>query len=78
MTTKARVTAQELWRLGEGDVRRELVNGEVVEMAPVGGVHGRVMARICHWLTEHVERQGRGEGGGVPVGSATLFPRRSA
>ena len=61
MTTKARVTAQELWRLGEGDTRRELVNGEVVEMAPVGGIHGQVAGRIYRKLAEHVERCGGGE-----------------
>jgi len=61
MVTKARVTAQDLWRLGEGDVRRELVNGEVVEMAPVGGVHGRIASRTSRRLTEHAERHGGGE-----------------
>lgn len=34
MVRTARLTAEELWRLGEGDVRRELVDGAVVEMAP--------------------------------------------
>lgn len=61
MATKARVTAQDLWRLGEGDIRRELVNGEVVEMAPVGGIHGQVTLRIGRRLAEHVERHGGGE-----------------
>jgi Uma2 family endonuclease len=61
MSTKARVTAEQLWRLGEGDVRRELVDGEVVEMTPVGGVHGQVTARLTRLLMEHVERQGGGE-----------------
>ena len=40
MATKARLTADDLWKLGEGDTRRELVDGEVREMAPAGGVHG--------------------------------------
>lgn len=40
MATKSRMTADTLWRMGTGDVRRELVDGEVIEMAPVGGVHG--------------------------------------
>lgn len=61
MVTKARLTAQDLWRLGEGDIRRELVNGEVVEMAPVGGIHGQITGRICRWLQEHVTRHGTGE-----------------
>jgi Uma2 family endonuclease len=61
MVSKARVTAQDLWRLGEGDVRRELVNGEVKEMAPVGGVHGQITGRTYNWLGEHVRKHGGGE-----------------
>jgi Uma2 family endonuclease len=61
VVTKARVTAEDLWRLGEGDIRRELVNGEVVEMAPVGGVHGRITLRVSRKLAEHAERHGGGE-----------------
>ncbi|MBZ0169658.1 hypothetical protein MELA_01159 [Candidatus Methylomirabilis lanthanidiphila] len=61
MTTKVRMTAQDLWRLGEGDVRRELVNGEVIEMTPVGGVHGKITLRVSRKLVEHVDQQGGGE-----------------
>lgn len=61
MATKARMTADDLWRLGEGDVRRELVDGEVIEMTPVGGVHGKVTGRIYRRLAEHVEQRGGGE-----------------
>jgi len=61
MATRARLTAQDLWRLGEGDVRRELVDGEIVEAAPVGGVHGQITLRIARKLAEHVERHGTGK-----------------
>jgi Uma2 family endonuclease len=61
MTTKTCTTAQDLWRLGEGDTRRELVNGEIVETTPVGGIHGRITSRIARRLAEHVERHGGGE-----------------
>ncbi len=61
MATKARLTAQDLWRLGEGDLRRELVNGEVIEMAPVGGIHGQLTSRVSRRLEEHVEHHGGGE-----------------
>jgi Uma2 family endonuclease len=61
MTTKTRLTADDLWRMGEGDVRRELVDGEVIEMAPVGGVHGQITSRISRRLAEYVERHGGGE-----------------
>lgn len=61
MASKTRLTARDLWEQGEGDARRELVDGEVVEMTPAGGVHGRITSRIDRWLAEHVERQGGGE-----------------
>ena len=65
MPTKARLTANDLWKLGEGDTRRELVDGEVREMAPVGGVHGECAGRIYRRLADHVARYG---GGKVVVG----------
>ena len=65
MTTRTRITAEELWRLGTGDVRRELVEGEVIEMAPAGGVHGRISGRVSRWLVEYVDAHG---GGDVVVG----------
>ncbi len=65
MGTKSRLTAEDLWRLGEGDVRRELVDGEIVEMTPVCGLHGEVTLRVALRLVQHVERQG---GGKVVVG----------
>ena len=61
MTTRVRITAQDLWRMGEGDVRRELVDGEVVEMTPVGGTHGQITSRLCRRMADHVERRGGGE-----------------
>jgi len=42
MGAKVRLTTQDLWRMGEGDVRRELVPGDIREMSPVEGVHGQV------------------------------------
>lgn len=65
MTTRARLTAQDLWRLGQGDVRRELVDGEVIEMTPAGGIHGEITLRVGRRVSEHVDRHG---GGKVLVG----------
>ena len=48
-------SGRDLWRLGEGDTRRELVNGQVRELAPVGAVHGRVTGRIYRRLAEYVD-----------------------
>ncbi len=61
MATKTRLTARALWRMGEGDVRRELVDGAVIEMAPAGGIHGKMTGRLYRKLAEHVERYGGGE-----------------
>jgi putative restriction endonuclease len=61
MTAKVRMTADDLWRLGDGDVRRELVDGEIVEMTPVGGVHGDVTGRVYRKLAEHVDARDVGK-----------------
>ena len=39
------VTAEQLLQMGEG--RRELIRGEVIEMAPAGSEHGRIAGEIC-------------------------------
>lgn len=74
MVTKARVTAQDLWQLGEGDVRRELINGEVREMAPVGGVHGQITVTTCAWLIGHVRDHGGGQVVAGDVGFVLNLP----
>ena len=61
MATRTRLTADDLWRMGEGDVRRELVDGEVIEMTPVGGLHGKVTGRVYRRLSDHVDARGLGE-----------------
>lgn len=65
MTTDARLTAQDLLRLSGDDVRRELVNGRVIEMPPHGFAHGEVAGKVYQRLAEHVQRVG---GGKVAVG----------
>lgn len=65
MATNARITAQDLLRLSGDDVRRELVNGRVIEMPPHGFAHGEIAGRIWRRLVEYVERVG---GGRVAVG----------
>jgi Uma2 family endonuclease len=61
MATRTRLTAEDLWRLGTGDVRRELVDGEVVEMTPVGGIHGRITGRVYRRLSGYVDEHGGAE-----------------
>lgn len=65
MATDARLTAQDLLRLSGDDVRRELVNGQVIEMPLHGFAHGEVTGRLSRRLVEHVHRVG---GGRVAVG----------
>lgn len=45
MATGSRLTAKDLWERSEGDLKLELVDGQIIEMAPPGGIHGRVAAR---------------------------------
>ncbi len=61
MATRSRLTAKDLWALSEPDGKYELVDGRIVEMAPPGGIHGRVTARISSRLQEHVRQHGGGE-----------------
>ncbi|MBO1438127.1 Uma2 family endonuclease [Meiothermus sp. CFH 77666] len=55
---KKLLTAEEFWLLSEGEGKRELVRGEVVEWMPVGGVHGEVVRRLLMRLGQWAE-QGR-------------------
>ena len=47
------VTADELLAMGEG--RRELIYGEVIEMAPAGEEHGYIEIDISHYLYSFVK-----------------------
>jgi len=55
------VTADELLRMPDDGVRRELVRGEVREMSPGGSRHGRIGAKILSRLEAYVEAGGLGE-----------------
>jgi Uma2 family endonuclease len=64
MNTQERTwTVNELWQwAGEHPDRRyELVNGQLVEMHPPGGTHGRLALRLGRLLGDFVEGQGLGE-----------------
>jgi Uma2 family endonuclease len=74
MATKTRLTAEQLWRLGTGDVRRELVDGAIVEMTPAGGVHGHLTGRIFRKLDEFVELHGGGAVVAGDVGFVLALP----
>jgi Uma2 family endonuclease len=74
MATRTRLTADDLWRMGEGDVRRELVDGEVIEMTPAGGVLGEVVAKLCRRLADHVEAHRLGKVVAGDVGFVLALP----
>jgi Uma2 family endonuclease len=48
--TKALMTAEEFALLPDDDVRRELVEGEVIEMGPGGYDHSAIAFRIAHLI----------------------------
>jgi Uma2 family endonuclease len=74
MATRTRLTADDLWRMGEGDVRRELVDGEVIEMTPAGGVHGEVLLKVGRRIGEHVDARRLGKVVGGDVGFVLALP----
>ena len=54
MTTKIGITAEQLLKLPDNGLRRELVRGEVLEMAPAGREHGEIAMIVGGWLWQHV------------------------
>lgn len=52
--THTPITADELLLMPEDGVRRELVEGEVLEMVPAGNVHGRVILNVTTPLDRFV------------------------
>src|SRR6058998_3566097 len=67
MATKARFTAEDLLRMPEVDVRRDLVNGEIVEMPLANALHAELTGRLFSRLAEHVAKHSAGK---VLVGDA--------
>ncbi|MBA2244708.1 MAG: Uma2 family endonuclease, partial [Gemmatimonadetes bacterium] len=55
------VTAEELLRMPDDGIRRELVRGELRTMPPAGRRHGKVAMRIGVRLGNFVEEHGLGE-----------------
>lgn len=66
-TSRTLITADDLLKL-PGDARRELIEGELHEMTPAGGDHGRVAARIARLIDEYAD-----EHGGDAFGAETGF-----
>lgn len=61
MTIKEKLyTAEELLRLPDDAMRRELVRGEIRTIAPAGNEHGYLALRIASRLEQHVDVNGLG------------------
>ena len=60
MTTATTITAEQLLRMPDNGMRRELVLGELREMAPAGNVHGRIAMKVGWRLAQHVETNNLG------------------
>ena len=60
MITRGRLTAEDLLRMPEGECRRELIHGEIVEMPLTNPLHSRLVARLAYFLEEHIDKHGGG------------------
>lgn len=59
--TKTGMTAEELMKLPDDGMRRELVKGEVRETPPAGGLHGDIAMNIGALLKNHVKANDLGK-----------------
>ena len=62
------MTAEDLFDLPDDDYRYELVEGELIRMAPTGGEHGVLTVRIGRILDEYVEAHDLGICSGAETG----------
>jgi Uma2 family endonuclease len=54
------VTARELERMPDDNYRYELVEGRLIRMSPVGGLHGVLTMRLGGMLADHTRRRNLG------------------
>ncbi|MBI3797694.1 MAG: Uma2 family endonuclease [Deltaproteobacteria bacterium] len=66
------MTAEELFELPGDDYKYELVEGELIRMAPTGGEHGVLTVRLGRLLDEYVEAHDLG----IVCGAETGFVLR--
>ena len=68
LTQSVPMTAEELFDLPDDDYKYELVQGELIRMAPTGGEHGVLTIRIGRILDEYVEAHDLGVCSGAETG----------
>lgn len=73
-TQKALLTAEEFMRLSDQPGRMELIDGELVVMAPASFGHGAIAGRITGPLRQHVKGHDLGE---VVTAEASFLLRRN-
>ena len=77
MSTKANINIEDLYRIPENG-KAELVNGEVVQTPPTGGVPGRSGGDIYASLRDYERRTGRGYAFPDNVGFTVNLPHRDS
>ena len=77
MATKTHATVEDLYNLPENR-KAEIVDGEVVLMAPTGGKPGRASGRIYRSLDDYERRRGEGYAFGDNVGFLVDLPDRKS
>ena len=70
---RCEATVEDLYRVPD---KAEIVNGELVMMAPAGGLHGYAAGRICASLLEYQRRTQRGYALPDNVGFVVNLPNR--
>ena len=61
MVTTQLMTAQDLWQIGEAGEHAELIDGEIVQMAPPGGEHAIVQLRLGSIMLQYIDERRLGQ-----------------
>ena len=77
MSPRTRATVEDLYRVQESG-KAELVNGEIVLVAPTGGIPGRAGGEIYISLRDYERRTGRGYAFPDNVGFTVDLPHRGS
>ncbi len=77
MNPRTRATIEDLYRV-PGTGKAELINGEIVLMAPTGGITGRAGGEIYVSLRDYERRTGRGYAFPDNVGFTVDLPHRGS
>ena len=68
MATTKLMTAEDLWQTGKDECRYELVEGELIRMAPAGGEHGEIGFELAGQLRDYLKHNKIGTGYGADTG----------